>query len=213
MQFPEITVKEIQGDEGRKLLVVVDPNVDTTHMKKNNKFVTGCTTFDEFMTRANLPFTSEQVIGWGWMKATVVPLKDYNVARILYVQAEDSTYGITFYLPSDVRLRWVLGTYYGYPQCCIMEHIKMAAESRRLKSKENFAQRKLELAAAKLPAGGPLWCRKCQEDFKPNTLDRVSEHRQSPKPAFTDEPSIINALRALRCWVDNELKPWTTVDD
>lgn len=211
MQFPEITVKEIQGDEGRKLLLVVDPNVDTTGMRKDTEFVADRTIFDVLMTRANLPFTSEQVIGWGGVKASV-PVKGYNAVRMLNVQVEDSIYGVTFYLPSYVRYHWVMGTYYGYPECCIMEHIEMLAESRRLKSTENFAQRKLELATAKLPVGGPLWCRKCLEDFKPDTLDRVREHRQAPKPPFVDEPGVINILRALRCWVDNELKPWTTHD-
>jgi hypothetical protein len=108
-------------------------------------------------------------------------------------------------LRKPVHKHAVIGMWYGYPQCCIKEHLFDIEHYRRSGFTDNpIAKKRKENHPYR---GGPVPCNACLTDPYPDFKEQVKRHRQCPIPYPTAVPGK-TWFGAVLCYGRGELKPW-----
>lgn len=166
--------------------------------------------FDTLMTAANLPFRKTDLTGWRPEKDHPITLSGnaYHTHRNFFIHHGGELIKLSFLYPTTVNYHWLLGNYYGYPDCCIQDHIKRLALVRDPTNNQLFEEQKERIQKHGLPRGGPVWCNRCITQYTPRVLEEIKEQRLSPTPLF--EGTLANShIDAVLHYLQGNMTPWT----
>tara|TARA_B100002019_G_C21270173_1_gene601776 strand:- start:2472 stop:3176 length:705 start_codon:yes stop_codon:yes gene_type:complete len=167
--------------------------------------------FDAIVSKSKLPIRKEHLIGWS-PRTHIEGVENYHTHRTFYALYDGRVVRIWILYPSEIEHHWLLGVFYGYPECCIQDHIAMLQTHRETGDTTPFSDRKRLIKKHKLPANGPMWCLDCIENFNWSIIDGVNKHRVCDTPNFGRPPSMNSYLEAILAWSKGELKPWKKED-
>lgn len=113
-------------------------------------------------------------------------------------------------VPLKLNKHRILGTWYGYPQCCIDEHITECKNADGVDMKNHPITKKKERLKENNARPSPVIpCWNCLEYPPVDLLKRIREYRQCSIKSPIAVPGVDSWIQAVIAYVRYELKPWS----